>query len=88
MIISPEVAEEDVPGTIEKVSEFVTARGGAITEVDRWGRRKLSYPINHFREGNYVLTRFKLEPGVTVEFEADLKISEEILRHLLIRLGD
>ena len=88
IIINPDVAEEDIPGTIDKVSEFITSRGGEVTEVDRWGKRKLAYPINHFREGNYVLTRFKFEPGMTAELEANLKISEMILRHLLVRLGD
>ena len=86
IIISPEVAEEDVPGTIDKVSEFITSRGGDVTAVDRWGKRKLAYPINRFREGNYVLSQIKLEPEITAELEANLKISEDILRHLLVRL--
>ena len=88
VIINPEVAEEDVPGTIDKVSDFITSRGGEVTEVDRWGKRKLAYPIKHFIEGNYVLTRFKFEPGMTAELEASLKISEMILRHMVVRLGD
>jgi len=88
IIISPEVAEEDVPGTIDKVSEYITANGGEVTQVDRWGKRKLAYPINRFREGNYVLSRFKIKPGVTAELEANLKMSETILRHMLIRLDN
>ena len=88
MIISPEVAEEDLPGTIEKVTQFITSSGGNIIEVDRWGKRKFAYPINRFREGDYVLTRFKLEPGVTAQLEASLQISGDVLRHLLVRLGD
>ncbi len=88
MIISPDVAEEDVPVTIDKVNEFITSRGGEVTQVDRWGKRKLAYPINRFREGNYVISRFKSQPGMTAELEANLKISENILRHMLIRLDD
>lgn len=88
VIISPDVGEEDIPSTIDKVSGFITSRGGDITEVDHWGKRKLAYPIDRFREGNYVLSRFKFEPGMAAELEANLKISEEILRHLLVRLGD
>jgi small subunit ribosomal protein S6 len=87
LIISPEIPEEDVPSTIDKVSDFISSRGGEITEVDRWGKRKLAYPINRFREGNYVLSRFKFEPGMTAALEANLQISEDILRHLLVRLG-
>ena len=88
VIISPDVSEEDIPGTIDKVSDFITSRGGTITEVDHWGKRKLAYPIARFREGDYVLSRFKFNPGMTAELEANLKISEMILRHLLVRLGD
>jgi small subunit ribosomal protein S6 len=88
VIVSPEVPEEELPTHLDKISEFITNKGGSVTEVERWGKRKLAYPINHFREGNYVLTRFKLEPGTTAELEANLRISERILRHLLVRLGE
>jgi len=88
MIINPEVAEDDVAGVIDKVSEFITSRGGEIVQVDRWGKRKLAYPIDRFREGNYVVSRFKFEAGMTKDLEADLKISENVLRHMVVRLGD
>jgi small subunit ribosomal protein S6 len=88
VIVSPEVPEEELPSHLDKISEFITNKGGSVTEVERWGKKKLAYPINHFREGNYVLTRFKLEPGTTAELEANLRISERILRHLLVRLGE
>ena len=87
MILSPEVADENVPAAIERVSQFITDRGGAMAEVNQWGRRKLAYPIKHFSEGNYVLAQFKLAPRLAGELEANLQISEGILRHLLIRLG-
>ena len=87
MIVSPAVADENVPAAIERVSQFITARGGTIVEVDQWGRRKLAYPIKHFSEGIYVLTQFKLAPQLAAELEANLQISEEILRHLLVRSG-
>jgi len=88
VIISPEVAEEEIPGALEKIGRFITERGGSISEVNQWGRRRLAYPIKNFMEGNYVLTQFKMEPGLTADLEASLGISEEILRHLLVRLGD
>jgi len=88
VIISPEVTDEEVPITLEKMNQFITDRGGSITEVNQWGRRKLAYPIENFMEGNYVLTQFKMEPKQTAELEASLRLSEEILRHLLVRLSD
>jgi small subunit ribosomal protein S6 len=47
----------------------------------------LAYPIKHFLEGNYVLTRFKISPARCKELETNLKISEEIIRHLLIKVS-
>lgn len=87
LIISPEVGEEKFDAIIDKVSQFITGKGGTISDVERWGKRRLAYPIRHFTEGNYVLTRFKLEPALSQELEANLQISEEVLRHLLIRLS-
>ena len=88
LIISPDIAEDDVPVTIDRVNEFITSKGGEINEVERWGKRKLAYPINNFKEGNYVVSHFKMEPGMTAELEATLKISEDVLRHMLVRMGD
>jgi len=89
VVFSPEIAEEDVASEIEKVSQFVTDKGGTITaEANRWGRRKLAYPIRRYREGNYVLAQFKLDPGQTAELERNLHGSEGILRHLLVRLEE
>ncbi len=88
VIISPEIPEEEVPTNIDKIGEFITSKGGSITQVDRWGKRRLAYPISHFKEGNYVLTKFKIEPAMTAELEASLRISEKILRHMLVRLDE
>ena len=88
LVISPQVADEGVPAIVERVTQFITGRGGSVTEVNNWGRRKLAYPIKHFTEGNYVLTRVKLEAKTTAELEACLQISEDILRHLLVKVGE
>ena len=87
LVISPEVVDEVLDTTIDNVSRFITEKGGSISEVERWGKRKLAYPMKHFMEGSYVLSRFKLKPTLSKELEANLQISEEVLRHLLIRTG-
>ena len=87
LIISPEVSEEGFEATLNNVSQLISGNGGAVSHVEQWGKRKLAYPIEHFMEGSYVLTRFKMRPALSKELEAKLKISEEVLRHLLIRLS-
>jgi small subunit ribosomal protein S6 len=88
VILSPDVPEEEVPASIDRINDFITSKGGSVIQVDRWGKRRLAYPINHFKEGNYMLTKFKIEPASTTELEANLRISEKVLRHMLVRLGD
>jgi len=87
VVLSPEVADEKLDAIIDNISRFITERGGVISEVERWGKRKLAYPIKHFIEGNYVLTRFKSRPTLGKELEANLQISDEVLRHLLVKMS-
>ena len=87
VIINPEVIDEALDSIVDNVSQFITENGGTISNVERWGKRRLAYPIKHFMEGNYVLTQFKLSPKLDKKFETSLQISEEVLRHLLVRVS-
>ncbi len=86
-VINPDVDEEALVSTTGNVNLFINSNGGIVSEEERWGKRKLAYPINRFQEGNYVLTRFKMEPVWSKGLEGSLEISEDVLRHLLIRVG-
>jgi small subunit ribosomal protein S6 len=86
-IVSPEVADDALEARINNISQFITGKEGVIDGVDKWGKRKLAYPIKHFIEGNYVLTKFKMGPARCKELDANLRMSEEIVRHLLIKVG-
>jgi small subunit ribosomal protein S6 len=88
VVIDPEIDEEKLSATLDRISQFVTTRGGEVIDVDRWGKRKLAYPIKRRSEGDYVITHFRLEPAQAAELEAGLRLSEEVLRHLLIRSED
>lgn len=85
LVISPEVIEEALESAIDDVTKFITARGGVITNIDRWGKKRLAYPIKRFVDGTYVLAKFKLKTSAGKELESHLKISDAVLRHLLIR---
>ena len=86
VIISPEIADDGLDSIMDNISRLITQDVGTVDEVDRWGKRKLAYPIKHFLEGSYVLVRCKMKPASGKELEASLRISEEVLRHLLVRL--
>jgi len=87
-IISPEIDEEGMGRIIDEVGKRVTNRGGAVNETNKWGKRKLAYPLRKFKEGNYISTRFKLDSKLIKEVEAEIRASEEILRHLVVKIGD
>ena len=86
LIISPEVMDEALGATMDNVSQFITEKGGVISNVEQWGKRRLAYSIGRFTEGHYVLAQFTLKPELGKELEAKLRISEDILRHLLVRV--
>lgn len=85
-ILRPDVTDEEVPDAVNRVSEIVKKVDGSVSEVIQWGRKKMAYPIKKFAEGNYVLAKLELKPTSTKELEASLKLSSEVLRHLLVRL--
>ncbi len=87
-ILTPEISDEALETRINSVSEFITARNGTIEGVDKWGKKKLAYPIKHFLEGNYILTKFKMSPNKCKELEANLSISEDVVRHLLVNVNN
>jgi small subunit ribosomal protein S6 len=86
-IVNPDVAEDALEAQVTGISQFIISRDGVIDSVDKWGKKKLAYPLKHYLEGNYVLTKFRISPARLKEIEANLKISEEVLRHLLVKAG-
>lgn len=88
LVINPEVGEENLPTVLERVNKYISDRGGEVTKTDPWGRRRLAYPIKRFVEGQYVLTNLTVEPRRIAEIEANLRLSEDVLRHMMVRLGD
>jgi small subunit ribosomal protein S6 len=88
VIVNPSVADDDVPAALEKLKTFVTDRGGTVAEVNQWGRKKLAYTIKKCSEGNYALIKFSFDPKTATELEASLKLSDDIIRHILIRLDE
>jgi len=87
-IVNPEADDEGMHSVMDRVSRFITEQDGIVEGTEQWGKKKLAYPIKGFLEGNYSLTRFKLEPKMVKELEINLRAEEEILRHLVMKVGD
>lgn len=85
-ILTPEANEGEVNAAIERVSSFITERGGSVSEREIWGLRRLAYPINKFMEGIYVLAKFTLDANDVLALDRSLNTSEDVIRHLVTRL--
>ena len=87
-IARPELDEEQLAEAVRSVDSLIANLGGVSEKSNVWGKRRLAYEVDHLREGHYVLTDFKLDPGRLGEMEATLKISETVFRHLIVRKPD
>ena len=87
-ILRPDLDEEAVKSTIERFAALVTNQGGQVTKAEPWGKRRLSYLIDGFKEGYYVLMNFSAEAFVPIELERVYKITDTIIRYMIIREDD
>ena len=87
LVVSPQVDDEGMTVALDRVNRYVSDHGGSVVRQEQWGRlRRLAYPIRNFNEGNYVLTHLEMDPQDTKDLEASLHLSEDVLRHLLVRI--
>ena len=82
-VVKPNADEETREAILNKVKEVV-ATDGEIVKVDTWGTKKLAYPIAKFTEGFYVLVNFKSAVDVPKEIDRNLKINENVIRHMIV----
>ncbi len=87
-IVPSDVTEDDLNGVVSQVQGWVEGSQGKVTKVDHWGRRRLAYDIKEYREGHYVLLNLEMEPKATAELERNLKLSDRVMRYLLVRLDE
>lgn len=84
-ILNAELDEEGTNAAVARFEDVVKNGGGEIVKTERWGKRKLAYTVNDKFEGYYVLMYFKSPCNAAQELERILKISDDIIRHLLIK---
>jgi small subunit ribosomal protein S6 len=88
VIFDATLDESVVRETTDRIGEFVKSRGGQPGHVDRWGRRQFAYEMDHRTEGNYVFIEVTAEPAVLAELDRMLTLSDDVLRHRVIRQPD
>ena len=84
-IVRADLDDEKVQDAVKRVNTLIERSGGTLERTNLWGKRKLAYEVKHQKEGSYVLQDFQFDPSRVPELEAGLKITEEVLRHLIVR---
>jgi small subunit ribosomal protein S6 len=87
-VAQPDLDEAALNSLIDKAKGWVGGAGGQVTNVDIWGRRRLSYPIRKQTEGQYVFVQAQMSPEATREVERSLRFTEQVLRFLIVRAGE
>lgn len=84
-ILDVDLAEESKEAIIKRFEDLVTGNGGVIEKTDRWGLKKLCYPINYKSEGYYVLMTFEAEKTLVVELKRVAGITDGVVRRLITK---
>ncbi|UCE19734.1 MAG: 30S ribosomal protein S6 [Gemmatimonadota bacterium] len=84
IVIDGSLENEQIDTEVKKIEELIQTRGGKIHDINRWGRKKLAYPIRKKEQGYYIVITFEAEGSSIVEFEHELELNETVLRYLSI----
>ncbi len=86
LIVIPELDEEQVESTIGRFRTVIERTGGEAGELNQWGRRRLAYEIDHRKDGFYAVMQFTTGERTLTELKRILRVSDDILRHMIIKL--
>ena len=86
VLINAALEDEQVETTINRIQETITSHGGEIIEIDKWGRKRLAYPIKKSKSGYYVVIRFESTTDLIATLERNYRLDENIIRYLTIAL--
>ena len=88
MYIVKPVEEEAFEALVAKFDNLINNNGGTVEKTDRWGKRRLAYQIQDLNEGIYILVTFQADAAAVKELDRVMKITDEVLRHMIIRKGE
>ncbi len=87
-IVKPDAPDEEVDAFIEQMRGVVTNAGGTVDKVEKWGKRKLAYRVEKFREGAYILFQFTAPAETVKEFERRLRVADLVIKFLTVRIDE
>lgn len=84
-IIDTEQENDAIKELIEKFKGVVEEKGGQVSEIEEWGKRRLAYPIANRREGYYVLMNFEADPEAVQDLDRVFRITSGLIRHIIVK---
>ena len=85
-IIKPDIPEEEVDPFVEQLRTHLTTAGATVDKIEKWGKRKLAYKVDKYREGAYVLFQFSGGAEIVKELERRLRVSDVVIKFLTVRI--
>ena len=86
-IVNPNLGDEETASVVDKFKSLIEANG-TVEKVDDWGKRRLAYPINDLNEGHYVLMTFTSTPDLPAEMDRVMKITDGVMRSMIVCKGE
>jgi small subunit ribosomal protein S6 len=87
-IIHPDLDSDTHEKALKKIEKLIEDNQGKIDSVNHWGKKKLAYEINHLKDGSYSIFNFSGAPETIAEVDRVLKISDEVVRFMIVRRPD
>ena len=84
----PDLAEDDVETKVSELESYLSTSGASVTKRDLWGKRRFAYEIDHLSEGFYSVVSFQADPASVDSLHRMLGLTDEVVRHKIVRLGD
>ena len=87
-IAKPDAADEEVDQFVEQLRTHLTAAGATVDKIEKWGKRRLAYRVDKYREGTYVLLQFSAGAETVKELERRLRVSDLVIKFLTVRIDE
>ncbi len=87
-VLRPDLDEEKSAAVMERFKNLIESQGGEVLKLDKWGKRRLAYEVKDFREGVYIIVHMNAQSKVATELDRVFKITDEVLRHIIVRIDE
>lgn len=87
-IVKPDLPEEEIDAFIEQLTGNIGAAGGTVDKVEKWGKRRLAYTVDKFKDGSYVLMQFSSGPEAVKEVERRLRVADPVIKFQTVRIDE